>query len=762
MAFPVHSEVTHTVKATDGFGTARLSPTVDVVAGSYGSWQLIYEAGSHELAVGARLRIRTDADTDWGVPQFLDPAGDDYMTVDSPAGVHCSLQVGGPKSLSLRIHGRAVENGERITLTLGDQSRGSAGSRAQTFLEARHNFLFEVDVAGDGRSVILEESPCVRIVGGDAVRLVLIAPSEVAVGEKFRLLIKAEDRWGNPASHFSGTVQLQGDGVTCPVAAVEFEPRADASLLECGVQALEGCFISASQDESRQVGHIRAESNGISGMSNPIVCTDSPNEFRLQWADPHGGQIGSATKIADFFRYARDVSGVQFVGYQRNADVTSKSDWEIQQQAERDLYEPGRFIPLPGLEWSGRTPEGGHHNVYFRRHDRPVRRNPPAEAPARIDPDSELIHIRDVYQAYRNTDTIITPHVGGEHSNLTWHDPTLEPAMEISSSHGSFEWAIREILERGYQLGFLGGSDCYTGRPGDDRPGFQQRRYAKSSLTGIYTQDISLGGFFEAMRARRVYATTGARIVLKVDSNGHWLGEKITTPVLPTVTVDVVGTQALESVEIFRGLELVYSLPIVRETVPDTLRLTWAGASRMSSYSGIVWDGHVSFDGAEVTRLETLRFDSPRSHAEKLDHNTVKWHAWGCGYPMGLAIQLGDVNDAKLHVALDSQLITGPMYGAHGEKGPPRRIAFAPADRVALSARLDDLQNGPIDLDLGILDRRVQIALDKQLAADSAHFEFTDKDAQPGVNCYWIRVVQADLEMAWSSPLFIDYAPMNP
>ncbi|MDA1013502.1 MAG: DUF3604 domain-containing protein [Planctomycetota bacterium] len=753
MAFPVHSEVTRTVQPVDGFGTARLNPSDDIVAGSFGSWQLIYEAGDRGLAVGARLRIRTDADTDWSVPQFLDPTADDFMTVQSPEGVRCSLQVGGPKSLSLRIHGRAVASGEHITLTLGDQSGGGAG-----FLEARHNFLFEVDASGDGRSVILEQSPCVAILGGDAVRLVLVAPSEVSVGEEFRVLIKAEDRWGNPASNFSGLVRLSGDGITFPQADVSFKHRSDAPLLERGVQVVEGCSVNSAGDDSPAVVSIHAESGGLRGVSNPMVVTNTPNEFRLHWADPHGGQIGSATKIADFFRYARDVSGVQFVGYQRNADVISQSDWELQQQAERELHEPGRFIPLPGLEWSGRTPEGGHHNVYFRRHDQPVRRNPPAEAPARIDPESELVHIRDVYQAYRNTDTIITPHVGGEHSNLTWHEPTLEPAMEISSSHGSFEWAIREILERGYQMGFLGGSDCYTGRPGDDRPGFQQRRYAKSSLTGIYTRDISLDGFFEAMRARRVYATTGARIVLKVDSNGRWLGETFTTHDVPSLAVDVVGTEALESVEIFRGLDLVYSHHLPQETIPDTVRLIWSGASRMSSYSGIVWDGRVSFRGATVDRCETLRFDSPRSHAESVEGTNVEWHAWGCGYPMGLAIHLTDVANGELDIALDSQLITGPMYGGHGEKGPPRRIAFAPADRISLSASLSELEKVPIDLDLGILDRRFQVALGKQPGPTSTRFEFTDANAQPGVNRYWIRVVQSDLEMAWSSPLFIDYA----
>lgn len=760
MAFPVHSAVTRAVSPDDGFGTATLSPDSDIIAGEFGSWQLAYEAGSMGLAVGSRIRIRTDADTDWGVPQFLDPTADDYLSVQTPDGVHCSIQVGGPKSLSLTIHGRGVESGERIVLTLGDQSRGSRGSRAQTFLEAQHFFLFEVDPRGDGDFVILKESPHVQILGGDATRLVVIAPSEVAPGEEFSVLIKAEDAWGNSSSTITGPIQILGEAVLVSVSEATFEQHVDAHPMDRGVLRIGGFKLDLSADDS-SIARVVVQAGAVTGISNPILPLAESRADRLQWADPHGGQIGSATKIADFFRYARDVSGVQFVGYQRNADVISESDWEVQQQAERDLFEPGRFIPIPGFEWSGCTPEGGHHNVYFRRHNQPVQRNPPAEAVTRVDPENELVHVRDVYQAYRNTDTIITPHVGGEHSNLAWHDPTLEPAMEISSSHGSFEWAIREIMERGYQLGFLGGSDCYTGRPGDDRPGHQQRRYAKSSLTGIYTKDVTLDGFFEAMRARRVFATTGARIVLNVESNGRRLGEQFTTTASPTIKVDVVGTGPLQSVELFRGLDCVYSHDLKPTPKSDAIRIVWSGASRMSSYSGIVWDGQVAIAGARVRGIEKLRFDSPRSTADNTE-SQVTWHAWGCGYPMGVVVSLNDIeSNAELRIALDSQLITGPNYGGHGEKGPPRRISFAPADRVTTSASLGDLQRGPVELDLGVLDRRIAVSLDHEPSTSRASFEFTDVNASPGTNRYWIRVVQSDLEMAWSSPLFIDYSPAN-
>jgi Protein of unknown function (DUF3604) len=754
MAFPVHSVVTRTVDSDAGYGSAWIEPDGDVVAGSHGTWRLTYEAGSRGIAVGGSLRVRTDSDTDWGVPQFLDPAAPDYMTVTTPDDVHASIQVGGPKSLVVQIHGRRLEPGERITLTLGDTGGGSPGSRAQTFLEARHDFLFEVDIEGDGNAALLADPPHVSIVGGPAERLVLIAPSSVVVGQPFRLIVKAEDRWGNPSSSFTGVVELSGNGIGFPSRTIRFEPDSKSLPMERGVQSVEG--LTATTAGILHVAAVVRDADLVA-RSNPIVATESAGEYQLHWADPHGGQIGSSAKIADFFRYARDVAGVQFVGYQRNADVISKDDWTVQQRAERELHEPGRFIPIPGFEWSGRTPEGGHHNVYFRRHDQPVRRNPPTEAPQSIEPETELPHVRDLYDAYRNTDTIITPHVGGEHSNLTWHEPTLEPAMEITSSHGSFEWAIREILERGYQLGFLGGSDCYTGRPGDDRPGHQLRRYAKSGLTAIYTQDITLEGFFEAMRARRVYATTGARIVLHVEAGGHWLGSGYTTSDPPRLTVKVIGTAPLESVELFRGLERVYSFPFDHQPVTDRVRILWAGASRMSSYSGIVWDGSLAVDGASISSVESLRFDSPRSFYSLPGDEAVTWHAWGCGYPMGLTLGLNGADDAGLRLAVASQTITGPMYGGHGEAGGPRRISFAPADHVSLSVGLRDLQKGPLELPLGVLDRRLTVSLDHEPGPETAEFEFTDDEVQPGVNPYWVRVVQSDLEMAWSSPLFVDF-----
>ena len=120
------------------------------------------------------------------------------------------------------------------------------------------------------------------------------------------------------------------------------------------------------------------------------------------------------------------MAGISFCGYQPNAHRVATGDWALQQRAEREFYQPGCFVPLPGFEWTGEPRDGGHHNVFFRRHEQTIRRS--CHLPniaGEPDHDTDLPHIRDVHEAFRFTDTVITPHVGGGHADLRHHDPTL-------------------------------------------------------------------------------------------------------------------------------------------------------------------------------------------------------------------------------------------------------------------------------------------------------------------------------------------------
>jgi len=736
-----------TAGKTSEYGHATIDPPGPVVAGSYGTWRVTFEAGSNGVATGGSIRVHTECDTDWGVPQLVNPSGADYMTVDAPPEAGVAVHSVDVRAVRLVVTGRSLRQGEVVSLTYGDRSGGGPGSRAQTFLEPKRYFWVDVDAAGNGEATRLDDSPCVSVVGGDAVRLIVTAPSSVVANEPFRVLVKAEDAWGNPSASYCGTLAFTGDGLDAPAGPVALGSE------DSGAKWVEG--FRASKTGTLRIEAVDSDA-GLSARSNPVVCAAEKPHRGLYWADAHGGQIASRDKIGDFFRYARDVSGLDFVGYQRNDNLIDHEDWAVQQREEATYYEPGRFVPLPGFEWSANTGNGGHHNVYFRRPNQQLRRNSHSVELLPEEEGTDLPHILDVYRAYRNSDVLITPHVGGEHADLQWHEPTLEPAMEMTSTHGTFEWILREALERRYRLGFIGGSDSHTGRPGDDRPGHQARRYAKSGLAGVYADGRTLEGFFEALRARRVYATTGARMVLWAEADDHPLGAELVTSAPPRLSVRATGTAPLESVEVFRGLDRVYALPIQAEPVPGRVRVLWTGASRMTSYSGIVWDGLLRVAGGRIANVETVRFDSPRSHVFDVTEDSLRWKAWGCGYPMGLLLDIDGGPDARVEVSASSEALAGVEYGGHGE-WPPRRMSLAPAGGARLNARLGDLADGPRELPMGMLNQKVTMSLASEPGPESVEFSFTDRSPKPGINPYWVRVVQSDMEMGWTSPVFVDF-----
>ena len=731
------------------YGTASLEPAGCAIAGAYGTWQLSYTVGASGIAAGGAIRIYTESDTDWAVPQLTDPSQAEFMTVDAPPGVLLDVLVEEIKSVRLRVRGRCLRQGETVTVTYGDRSGGGPGSRAQTFLETKRYFWVAVDAAGDGTFTTLANSPYLTIVGGEAVKLVAVAPSTVVAGEPFRLLVRAEDRWGNPAHAYAAMVELSGEGIHVP----ESDRHLTFQAGDHGVRVIEGCI--ASNAGTHRI-YVKDVQRGFIARSNPILSAEHRPEHNLYWADPHGGQVALAAKIPDFFQFARDVAGLDFVGYQRNDHMVSAEDWRLQQEAEAAFSDPGRFVPLPGFEWSPETARGGHHNVYFRRHDQPIRRNSHAQVADKSDLDTDLTHVRDLYAAYRHSDVLITPHVGGAHADLTYHEPTIEPAIEITSTHGSFEWFLEEALQHRYTVGFVGGSDSHTGRPGSDTPGYQPRRYAQAGLTGIYASDLTLEAFFTALKARRCYATTGARIVVRVDADGHAMGAAYSTSTSPTIAVSITGTAPLESVELYRGLEKIYSHPIEATPDPERVRILWHGASRKSSYSGVVWDGTATLTNATLTAANTIRFDSPRSYLSDITDRSLKWHSVACGYRSGIILKLERSADSVLNLAASTALISRPGFGAYGAAGP-QLLAYAPAESLAFGVPLRELEAGPMEYAIGALDRKVTISLARQDAPESTAFTFADPSPQPGVNPYWVRVIQSDMEMAWSSPVFVDF-----
>ncbi len=729
-------------------GEAFIAPLEPVVAGSYGCWRLTYRVGVGGMSVGGGIKVGTDSDSDWGDPQFHDPAGSDYMsvTIEGRATVSTVLEGGYMRRrLTVNVHEHPLVEGDEITIVYGDRSRGGPGSRAQTFAEERRYFRVYVDSSGDGCFAAMPNPPLLQVVGGSVARLSVRAPSQVGVGEPFSVVVIMMDEWGNPSYAYDGTISLEGvdDAVPLPQAHV-------FNRDEHGVHRFDGLTVL-----SPGVYRIRGQDarNGLNGASNPIICTSHSEAYTLYWGDLHG-QVKSADKISEYFRFARDISGLDFASHQRNDHEVSKSDWEVTQQVVKECNTPGRFIVFLGYEWSGEPAVGGDHNIYYLDDDQPIRRSGHEMVDDKSDQATDLLHIQDVYRAFQRQRLLIVPHVGGRPANLSFHDPVLESVIEVHSTHGTFEWFLREALERGYKVGFIAGSDDYKLRLGGAYPGIGDRRFVRGGLTAVYARGLTRVDVFEALKSRRCYGTTGERILLKVYADGHTMGEEYTTQAPPEISVKVIGTKELETVEVFRGLQKVYEYPPPSSSAKPSKRvkISWGGASRKTPYAGVKWEGDVRVEQGSISSLDFMPLDRGDEEFNDVTETGFHWQTFTCGDEDGASFDV-DSETAEIQVTCTSTPV------ASAQVGTGRRIC-APTnqvDRVCFRFHMKELGSEPKIIELGPVERRIRIRrLPEKTGRMEVEFKFIDTGFESGVNAYWIRVVQSDGEMAWSSPIYVN------
>lgn len=386
-----------------------------------------------------------------------------------------------------------------------------------------------------------------------------------------------------------------------------------------------------------------------------------------------------------------------------------------------------------GYEWSGDSELGGDHNVLFLDDDQPIRRSSHRLVPDRSDEDTDLLHITDLYKHYAGRRVMLVPHVGGRTSNLAFHDPELEPVVEIHSGHGTSEWFLAEALRRGYQVGVTSGSDDVMGRPGASSPGFAAGRNTRGGLTCLYATALTRAAIFEALKSRRTYATTGERIILWVEADGHPMGSAYSTTDPPRIHCDVWSVSSLEQLELFRGVDLIHAAPVVDlSTMRErTLRVAWTGASARGTgaRSKLVWDGELTIDGGRIVDVRPHGFDSASDVIVEVNDRLVRWRSVTALDNDGLVLEYDAPEDVLLTF-----------------RSPVTTFSFHPAD----------VDSQPLVVEAGPVDRRVTVSrLPSRSGPQEFSFDFVDDQLPASTSAYFVRVVQDDDEKAWSSPIFV-------
>jgi hypothetical protein len=704
-------------------GSAEVEPAGKVVAGSYGAWRLVYHVGEYGIDDGGSIRVAHRSVSDVESLQFTDSKGSGYTTVTTTGDVRleCMYSRRGHirpfrGAVQVDVRDGSLYKGDTITIVYGDTSMGSPGLRAQTFREQEHMFKVLVDPFGTGLFEEIESSPRVQIVGGAAERIEASAPSGAGAGLPFDVVVRAVDKYGNRSDGYRGAVSFDGVDVE-PYRFTEADRGAHRFTLTIDETGLQTVKIADDQGHSHE--------------SNPLMILDEEPNHKLYWGDMHGQTkqtVGTGT-VDEYFSFLRDVAGLDFGGWQGNDFQITKPLWEEVKAKTKQYSIPSKLVLFLGYEWSGLTPAGGDHNIYFLDDVGELHRSDHWLIDDKSDEDMDRYPISELWKEFKGRkDVMAIAHIGGRYANLDYWDPERVPLIEVHSHHGTFEWFLEEALKRGCKVGFVATSDDHTCRPGYTltTEGFTTR----GGYTAVYAEKLTKEALWEAFWARRVYGTTGERIILDVDVDGHLMGEEIDASSPASLHVEVHGTKPLHSVEVMNGTECTFRHPFAKPSGDDRLiKIEWMGARVKSRPKRVNWNGGLQIDKGRITSFKEYAIDYVDQGVRRINDQRLEWRSTTGGDPDGVILELDAPEDAVINF-----------------NSEPIKFGFKP----------HMITHEPMIIDIGPVNQRVRIqAIAKSALPKSLEFEHTI-DLVEDLNPIWVKVTQEDGSMAWSSPVYVN------
>jgi hypothetical protein len=715
------------------YGRASIDPKNDVVAGSYGTWILTLTIGTHGIDDGGHIKIAWRDVSDWKRPQFLNPKSPNYTTISSSG--NADLDVYFEESgyirpwrpcMTITIYDGYLVKGDTVTIIYGDTSQGGPGSMAQTFIENSFEFRVLVDPFGTGQYTLIQDSPVLKVVAGEPDILKVTGPSESVINDPTWVSVRIEDKWGNPTSRYTDTIVFSSSDpkATLPASYTFMSKDKGNHRFENLTLQTPGIhYITVTDEKTNQI-----------STSNPIVIKKKKPKMTLFWGDLHGQTeetVGTGT-IDQYFCFARDAAALDFVSHVGNDFQITKDHYKDTQRAVKEFHVPGKFITFLGYEWSGNTSAGGDHNVYFLKDDQLIHRSSHVQLEDKSDEFTDRYPISRLFDTFRGrNDVLVIPHIGGRRANLDYHESELTPFIEICSVHGHFEWFAREAVGiRGLKVGFIGGSDDHTCRPGGARP-VSMMEAVNGGLMGAYARELTRESLWEAFQKRHVFATTGARIILYVTCGDAMMGDELTINQPPTISVEVFGTAGLEKVEIFRGVDPIYTHKLAESNlISDTIKIMWSGARVTTRRRNTDWSGEITIDKGKIISAKEFAFDLPWHSIGEMNEQKVSWSSTTSGDLDGIILTLEASEDTQL---------------------------FFNTKPARFSIQLNRLSE-PLIVEAGGIEQKVEVScISRKETPSNVKFEYTDRKVRPGVNTYYVKVLQSDGEKAWSSPIFVKF-----
>jgi len=427
-----------------------------------------------------------------------------------------------------------------------------------------------------------------------------------------------------------------------------------------------------------------------------------------------------------------------------------KDNWGKVTQLANRYYKPRKFVPFIGYEWHSSA--FGDVCIIF------------------PGPKSELVYIKNIkeFQKFaRDNGAILIPHhpsykQGWRGQNWSVLDTSVSPLVEIFSEHGNAESdhspyryirhsmggrytqnTLQWLWQQGVRVGVVASTDDHLGYPGAYGEG----------LVAVYSDELTRESIMDAFKARRTYGVSGDRIELDFRLNGHWMGETIPATITRNIHVKAKGRDIIDRVEVLRNNEVIYrDHPVDRKIPPSgwkkpilcRIEFGWGPWGDLNMARVCDWQFTVNVnDGKIVSALPCFQsgpFDEDRRNkimnindisCEVISY-TSRMQAYEEKATNSIILEILGSPKTKLKVSLNQ---------------PVQKTIIKSLEQLAKSS--DTIFTGPFTSESMLLHH---IVFSENYKTE---FEFTDNRRTEKTDWYYVRVVQSNGSLAWSSPIWL-------
>ncbi len=521
-------------------GTAGASIR-EVAAGENRPFELWFRAGPAGLPAGAEVLFYTPCQRPLGERvQTDDPEEPGFVELTGPDGVEPLAEPG------FRV-GRDLSAGREVRLTIGRK----AGFR-WTPLAGRKEFKVIVDVGKGEPMMRLPEPVVVRVLPSDADHIDVFLPGTAPPKTGVVATVTIRDEFDNRVP-YHGCLSVGGWADGYP------------AHLSDGLGSVYFPFLApftVTEVASGPCSDVR---------SNWCLPSDGP---QLYFGDLHAHDLNSQAEgyTADVYRWAIEDKRLDFLAVPVQVHSYLDNDkWLAAKLLNETFLDEGRFVTFLSFEWQ--HSHYGDKVIHYLGGDMPY---------LPVD-DERYATPAGLYEALRGAGALVISHHPGYALGLhvpgtDWDamETDVDRLVEIWSMHGSSEGysprdrplqpprreaGVMEGLRKGLRFGLVAGSDTHSGRPGGSA---KEPRAYWGGLCAIWAEELTRRSLFEALRARRTYALTGARIALKFSVNGAPMGSEIPAADSRRLVAEVWAPNVVTQIQLLRNGE------VLREEAPNT------------------------------------------------------------------------------------------------------------------------------------------------------------------------------------------------